>query len=108
MIVAITSTGNSLESFIDPRFGRCSCFVFYNTETKESVFQPNPFKDNDEGVGVDVVEWIATFSCSKIVSGQFGMKIKFKTLKMLVVFYTVMSILQLSLKLQSVLRLKNL
>ncbi len=76
MIVAITSTGNSLESFIDPRFGRCSCFVFYNTETKESVFQPNPFKDNDEGVGVDVVEWIATFSCSKIVSGQFGMKIK--------------------------------
>ncbi|MCD8471186.1 MAG: hypothetical protein LRY33_00605 [Parabacteroides chartae] len=49
---------------------------FYNTETKESVFQPNPFKDNDEGVGVDVVEWIITFSCSKIVSGQFGMKIK--------------------------------
>ena len=76
MIVAITSTGNSLESFIDPRFGGCSCFIFYNTETKESVFQPNPFKDNDEGVGVDVVEWIATFSCSKIVSGQFGMKIK--------------------------------
>ena len=76
MIVAITSTGNSLESFIDPRFGRCSYFIFYNTETKESVFQPNPFKDNDEGVGVDVVEWIATFSCSKIVSGQFGMKIK--------------------------------
>ena len=76
MIVAITSTGNSLESFIDPRFGRCSCFIFYNTETKESVFQPNPFKDNDEGVGIDVVEWITSFSCSKIVSGQFGMKIK--------------------------------
>ena len=76
MIVAITSTGNSLESFIDPRFGRCSCFIFYNTETKESVFQPNPFKDNDEGVGVAVVDWISAFSCSKIVSGQFGMKIK--------------------------------
>ena len=76
MIVAITSTGNSLESFIDPRFGRCSCFIFYNTETKESVFQPNPFKDNDEGVGVAVVDWISAFSCSKIISGQFGMKIK--------------------------------
>ena len=76
MIVAITSTGNSLESFIDPRFGRCSCFVFYNTETKESVFQPNPFKDNDKGVGVAVVDWISAFSCSKIISGQFGMKIK--------------------------------
>lgn len=76
MIVAITSTGNSLESFIDPRFGRCSYFLFYNTETKESVFQPNPFKDKDEGVGVAVVDWISAFSCSKIVSGQFGMKIK--------------------------------
>ena len=76
MIVAITSTGNSLESFIDPRFGRCSYFIFYNTETKESVFQPNPFKDNDEGVGVAVVDWISAFSCSKIISGQFGMKIK--------------------------------
>ena len=76
MIVAITSTGNSSDSFIDPRFGRCSYFVFYNTETKESVFQPNPFKDNDEGVGVAVVDWISAFSCSKIISGQFGMKIK--------------------------------
>ena len=76
MIVAITSTGNSSDSIIDPRFGRCSFFVFYNTETKESVFQPNPFKDNDEGVGVAVVDWISAFSCSKIISGQFGMKIK--------------------------------
>ena len=76
MIVAITSTGNSSDSFIDPRFGRCSYFVFYNMETKESVFQPNPFKDNDEGVGVAVVDWISAFSCSKIISGQFGMKIK--------------------------------
>ena len=71
MIVAITSTGNSSDSIIDPRFGRCSYFVFYNTETKESVFQPNPFKDNDEGVGVAVVDWISAFSCSKIISGQF-------------------------------------
>ena len=76
MIVAITSTGNSYDSFIDPRFGRCSYFVFYNTETKESVFQLNTFKDNDEGVGVAVVDWISAFSCSKIISGQFGMKIK--------------------------------
>lgn len=72
MIVAITSTGNSLESFIDPRFGRCSCFVFYNTETKESVFQPNPFKDNDEGVGVDVVEWITPILALKLFPDSLG------------------------------------
>ena len=32
MKIAITSTGNSLESNIDQRFGRCAYFVIYNTE----------------------------------------------------------------------------
>jgi len=34
MKIAITSTGNSLESNIDQRFGRCAYFVIYNTENK--------------------------------------------------------------------------
>jgi predicted Fe-Mo cluster-binding NifX family protein len=31
MKVAITSTGNSPESTLDSRFGRCSYFVIYDT-----------------------------------------------------------------------------
>lgn len=76
MIVGITSTGNTLESVIDSRFGRCSYFVIYNKETKDISFQPNPYKDVDEGAGVSVVDWICGLSCSKIVSGEFGAKIK--------------------------------
>ena len=76
MIVAITSTGNTIESSIDPRFGRCAFFVLYDTESKEIFFHKNPYKEVEEAAGVSVVDWLSQFSCSKIVSGEFGSKIK--------------------------------
>ena len=74
MIVAITSTGNTIESSIDPRFGRCAFFVLYDTESKEIFFHKNPYKEVEEAAGVSVVDWLSQFSCSKIVSGEFGSK----------------------------------
>ncbi len=76
MKVAITSTGNTLESTIDPRFGRCSYFVIYDLKTKSLEFIPNPNKDADEGAGPASVQLVAVKGVSKIVSGEFGMKIK--------------------------------
>ncbi|MGQ9846892.1 MAG: NifB/NifX family molybdenum-iron cluster-binding protein [Bacteroidales bacterium] len=76
MKVAITSTGNTLESTIDQRFGRCAYFVIYDTETKAIEFIPNPNKDAEEGAGPASVQFIASHNVSKIVSGEFGMKIK--------------------------------
>lgn len=51
MRVAITSTGNNLQSTIDPRFGRCAYFVIYDTETKATEFIPNPNIDVTDGAG---------------------------------------------------------
>ncbi len=76
MKVAITSTGNTLDSTIDPRFGRCSYFVIYDIETKAIEFIPNPNKDADEGAGPASVQVVASREISKIVSGEFGLKIK--------------------------------
>jgi len=76
MRVAITSTGNSLESKLDERFGRCSFFVIYDTETKSTEFVPNPNKQADNGAGPASVKLVASKNVSKIVSGEFGMKIK--------------------------------
>jgi predicted Fe-Mo cluster-binding NifX family protein len=76
MKVAITSTGNSMESKLDQRFGRCSYFVIYDSETKGIEFLPNPIKDAQEGAGPASVQVVASRNVQKIISGEFGIKIK--------------------------------
>jgi predicted Fe-Mo cluster-binding NifX family protein len=76
MKVAITSKGNNLESKLDERFGRCSYFVIYDTDTRGMEFLPNPNKDVHGGAGPASVEIIASRNVKKIVSGEFGIKIK--------------------------------
>lgn len=76
MKVAITSTGNSLEGKLDQRFGRCSFFVIYDTETGGTEFIPNPNKDALNGAGPASVQIVASRNVSKIISGEFGIKIK--------------------------------
>ncbi len=76
MRVAITSTGQSLESRLDQRFGRCAFFVIYDTETGGVEILPNPNKDAEEGAGPASVQLVASKEVQKIVSGEFGVKIK--------------------------------
>ena len=82
MRIAITSTGNKVESTIDPRFGRCAYFAVYDTETKEVEFLKNPATEASEGAGPAAVQFVAKQKVSKVISGDFGMKIKslFETL----------------------------
>jgi predicted Fe-Mo cluster-binding NifX family protein len=76
MKVAITSIGNSLESKLDQRFGRCRFFTIYDSETDGIEFLPNPNKDAPEGAGPASVQTIASRDVKKIISGEFGIKIK--------------------------------
>jgi len=76
MRVAITSTGNSLESDIDSSFGRCTYFVVYDTETQGIEIFPNPNRNLEEGAGPASVQLMVSRNVSKIISGDFGIKIK--------------------------------
>ena len=76
MKIAIASTGNTLESTIDPRFGRCAYFVIYDTENKAIEFIPNSNKDVEEGAGPASVQLVASRNVNKIVLSEFGIKIK--------------------------------
>lgn len=76
MKIAITSTGNTLESKLDERFGRAAWFVIYDKESKSTEFVPNPNKDVEQGAGPASVELVASRNVNKIVSGEFGAKIK--------------------------------
>ena len=76
MKVAITSTGNTLDSKLDQRFGRCSYFLIYDTDTKGMEFIPNPNKEAQEGAGPASVQIVASRDVKKVISGEFGIKIK--------------------------------
>ncbi len=76
MKIAITSMGNSLESKLDSRFGRCSYFVVYDKESRSTEFIPNPNKENLEGAGPASVQLVASKGVHKVVSGEFGAKVK--------------------------------
>ncbi len=76
MKVAITSTGNTPGSFLDSRFGRCAYFVIYDTQSKSIEYIPNPNKDSLEGAGPASVQLVASKGVGKVVSGEFGAKVK--------------------------------
>jgi predicted Fe-Mo cluster-binding NifX family protein len=76
MKIAITSTGNTMESLLDERFGRCIFFVFYDNQTGGIEFLPNPNREIDEGAGEASVKIISERKVEKIISGEFGVKIK--------------------------------
>ncbi len=76
MKIAISSTGNSPDSKLDQRFGRCTAFAIYDTVTENIEMITNPHKDGREGVGPAAVQLVAGHGVKKIISGEFGFKIK--------------------------------
>jgi predicted Fe-Mo cluster-binding NifX family protein len=76
MKIAIASTGNTLESEIDKSFGRCAYFVVYDSESKAMEYIPNPNKESEENAGQASVQLVASKGVNKIISGEFGLKIK--------------------------------
>jgi len=76
MKIAITSQGNNTESTLDSRFGRCSFFAIYDTETLATEFIENPHKESNEGAGPASAQFVITKGVQKIMSGEFGGKAK--------------------------------
>ncbi len=76
MKVAIASVGNTMESHLDSSFGRCAWFIIYDTDNKAMEFIPNPYRDLEEGAGSASVDFLSSRAVTKIISSEFGMKIK--------------------------------
>ncbi len=76
MKLAITSTGNNLESKFDLRFGRTVWFCIYDNESKNIRFIENEHKDSLSGAGTKTSETIAELGVEQVISGDFGPKAK--------------------------------
>jgi predicted Fe-Mo cluster-binding NifX family protein len=72
MKVAVTSTGTSLNSPIDPRFGRCAYFVIVETETMEKEVVPNASTGMAHGAGISAAQSIASRGVRAVITGNVG------------------------------------
>jgi predicted Fe-Mo cluster-binding NifX family protein len=72
MKVCITSTGASLDSEMDPRFGRCQYFLFVNPQSLEMEALENPNIGASGGAGIQSAQFVANKGVEAIITGQVG------------------------------------
>jgi predicted Fe-Mo cluster-binding NifX family protein len=72
MRVCITSAGPSLDSEIDPRFGRCQYFLFVDPQSLEMEALENPNIGASGGAGIQSAQFVANKGVETIITGQVG------------------------------------
>ncbi len=70
--VCVTSTGPTLESFVDPRFGRCAYFVFVDTDTMAFDAVPNAAAMASGGAGIRAAQMISDRGVEVLITGSVG------------------------------------
>jgi predicted Fe-Mo cluster-binding NifX family protein len=70
--VAVSSTGNGLDSQVDPRFGRCSTFIIVDTETMQAEAMPNSSIGAAHGAGIGAAQAVAGAGVKAVLTGQVG------------------------------------
>jgi len=72
MKIAISSTGKSLDSQIDPRFGRCQFFILIDPETMEFEVFENEGLMASGGAGVQAAQLIVQRGATALITGNLG------------------------------------
>ncbi len=72
MKVCVTSGGNTLESKVDPRFGRCGYFVFVDTGSMEFEAVENPNLAAAGGAGVQSGHLASKMGAEAVLTGNVG------------------------------------
>jgi len=75
MLIAITAQGNSLQSEIDPRFGRAAYYLIINTETDEVTVHDNSDGINaSNGAGTGAAQTLSEYGVEALYTGSVGPK----------------------------------
>lgn len=73
MKVCISSTGPTLNSMVDPRFGRCQYLLFVNSETgKVLKAEKNSGVHAWQGAGITTAQIVADNKIEAIITGNIG------------------------------------
>ena len=75
MRIVVTSQGPSLDSAVDPRFGRAKCFVVVDTERGEATAESNEQNLNAaQGAGIQAARTVIGLGVAAVVTGNVGPK----------------------------------
>lgn len=80
MKICVSSQGNTLDSQIDPRFGRCLYFLVVDPETLKYEAIKNPNIDAMGGAGIQSGQLVADRQVKAVITGNVGPN-AFQTLK---------------------------
>lgn len=72
MKIAISSNGVTLESNVDPRFGRCSYFIFYDTDSDIFEHIDNQAQQAMGGAGIQTGQMIEKYGAKAVITGNVG------------------------------------
>jgi predicted Fe-Mo cluster-binding NifX family protein len=72
MKICVTSEGSSLDSKVDPRFGRCQHFIIADSDTLEFEVVENPNIESMGGAGIQSAQLVASKKVKAVVTGNVG------------------------------------
>lgn len=72
MIVCISSKGNSMESAMDPRFGRAVYFIIADTDTMQFEVVENDAAASGGGAGITSGQLMVDKGVQAVITGNIG------------------------------------
>jgi predicted Fe-Mo cluster-binding NifX family protein len=72
MKIIITTVSPTIESEVDPRFGRGAYLLVIDPDTLEWQAHPNPGVTASGGAGIQAAQFVTEHKAEAVISGDFG------------------------------------
>ena len=72
MKIAISTQGQDLKAQVDPRFGRCTGFIIYDTETGDVEYVQNTGAASGSGAGIQAATMLIDREVKAVLTGNVG------------------------------------
>ena len=70
--ICITSSGPTLDSVVDPRFGRCAFFIIADPETSDFEAVSNEAAMASGGAGIRAAQTVSSMGVEAVLTGSVG------------------------------------
>ncbi|MFA5005335.1 MAG: NifB/NifX family molybdenum-iron cluster-binding protein [Candidatus Omnitrophota bacterium] len=71
-MICITSEGKTMDSVVDPRFGRCKNFIFFDTDTGSFEAYENAHSQFQGGAGIQSGQFVVSKAVKAVLTGNIG------------------------------------